>query len=86
MNRDRTVWINPLKENGWRLAEACVCGGVYTEKFENSDYNGYEISVYPDGNKMIGPRFVIRFYRLQKMKSPLNKLSETLTTYAFKKS
>ena len=86
MSRNRNLWIEPLTSNGWRLTETCVCGGVYQEKFEHNDYRGYEITVYPDGNKMLGPRFVMRFYRLQKLKDSITKLSNTLTTYEFKKT
>lgn len=85
MARNRATWTNPLVENGWKLENACVCGGVYREDFVNDEYRGYEIQIFPDANGMVGPRFLIRFYKLIKEKKPLNSLSETLTTYAFKK-
>lgn len=86
MARDRSIWTTPLIDNGWKLENACVCGGVYREDFVNDSLRGYEISIYPEPNSKVGPRFVIKFYKLIKLKQSLNSLGTTLTTYEFKKT
>lgn len=86
MQRDRAQWTSPLISDGWSLDHACVCGGVYREDWTNPNAKGYEISIYPDGNKIMGPRFVIKFYNLVKAKFPLSQLAHQLTTYEFKRT
>lgn len=86
MQRDRSIWTDPLIANGWNLEQACVCGGVYREDWVNQAHKGYMINILPDGTGVRGACFTVRFYQLQKLKEALKKLELILTTYdKFKK-
>ena len=80
---NRTKWVDPLKANGWTLKNNCECGGQYLENFHHNSYPGYIVTIYPYGNAIYKPRFVLSRYDIQKVASEITNLEATLTTYAF---